>query len=151
MRIDWAYCVELGLVITIEQAQQHYLDQPEPRRRFRFECPEQDCREALHPTITGVLYTAPVQDTDKARHMRFQRGPLSEHLTSCPLAEQAEGEALVESTGVPVREDANRRQQFEALDNDDVPDAVAVAEAVGLARELSTDDSPGFVNGLLGR
>ena len=27
----------------------------------------------------------------------------------------------------------------------------AVAEAVGLARELSTDDSPNFVNGLLGR
>jgi N utilization substance protein B len=28
---------------------------------------------------------------------------------------------------------------------------VAVSEAVGLARELSTDESPGFVNGLLGR
>ncbi len=40
---------------------------------------------------------------------------------------------------------------WELLYNDDVPDAVAVAEAVGLARELSTDDSPGFVNGLLGR
>ncbi len=40
---------------------------------------------------------------------------------------------------------------WELLYNDDVPDAVAVAEAVGLARELSTDDSPKFVNGLLGR
>ena len=40
---------------------------------------------------------------------------------------------------------------WELLYNDDVPDAVAVAEAVGLARELSTDDSPNFVNGLLGR
>lgn len=40
---------------------------------------------------------------------------------------------------------------WELLYNDDVPDAVAVAEAVGLARELSTDDSPAFVNGLLGR
>jgi N utilization substance protein B len=30
-------------------------------------------------------------------------------------------------------------------------DAVAVAEAVGLARDLSTDESPGFVNGLLAR
>lgn len=33
----------------------------------------------------------------------------------------------------------------------DVPDAVAVDEAVELARELSTDDSPAFVNGLLSR
>lgn len=37
------------------------------------------------------------------------------------------------------------------LFNDDVPDAVAVDEAVELSRSLSTDDSPGFVNGLLGR
>ncbi len=32
-----------------------------------------------------------------------------------------------------------------------VPPAVAIDEAVDLARELSTDDSPGFLNGLLGR
>lgn len=32
-----------------------------------------------------------------------------------------------------------------------IPDAVAIDEAVTLARELSTDDSPSFVNGLLGR
>ena len=40
---------------------------------------------------------------------------------------------------------------WEILFNDDVPDAVAVNEAVDLARSLSTDDSPTFVNGLLGR
>jgi transcription antitermination protein NusB len=40
---------------------------------------------------------------------------------------------------------------WELLYNDDVPDAVAVDEAVDLARQLSTDESPGFVNGLLGR
>ncbi|MFC4555151.1 transcription antitermination factor NusB [Georgenia faecalis] len=40
---------------------------------------------------------------------------------------------------------------WELLHNDDVPDAVAVDEAVALARTLSTDDSPAFVNGLLGR
>jgi N utilization substance protein B len=40
---------------------------------------------------------------------------------------------------------------YELLFADDVPDAVAVSEAVELVRELSTDDSPGFVNGLLGR
>lgn len=40
---------------------------------------------------------------------------------------------------------------FEILYRDDVPDAVAISEAVALARELSTDESPGFVNGLLAR
>ena len=39
---------------------------------------------------------------------------------------------------------------FEVLYVDDVPDAVAVAEAVGLVRDLSTDESPSFVNGVLG-
>ncbi|RVW03430.1 transcription antitermination factor NusB [Rhodococcus spongiicola] len=33
----------------------------------------------------------------------------------------------------------------------DVPPVVAVDEAVELAKELSTDDSPGFVNGVLGQ
>ncbi|MEO9249263.1 transcription antitermination factor NusB [Citricoccus nitrophenolicus] len=40
---------------------------------------------------------------------------------------------------------------WELLFNDDVPDRVAVSEAVTIAKELSTDDSPDFVNGLLGR
>lgn len=40
---------------------------------------------------------------------------------------------------------------WEVLYSADVPDAVAVDEAVELARSLSTDDSPAFVNGLLGR
>ncbi len=40
---------------------------------------------------------------------------------------------------------------WELLFNDDVPDSVAVSEAVALAKVLSTDDSPEYVNGLLGR
>lgn len=39
---------------------------------------------------------------------------------------------------------------YELLYADDVPPAVAVAEAVALVRDLSTDDSPSFVNGVLG-
>jgi transcription antitermination protein NusB len=40
---------------------------------------------------------------------------------------------------------------WELLYNDDVPDGVAVSEAVELAKVLSTDESPQFINGLLGR
>ena len=39
---------------------------------------------------------------------------------------------------------------FEVLYVDDVPDAVAVSEALALVNNLSTDESPGFVNGILG-
>jgi N utilization substance protein B len=39
---------------------------------------------------------------------------------------------------------------WEILFNDEVPDAVAISEAVALAGELSTDESGSFVNGLLG-
>jgi transcription antitermination protein NusB len=40
---------------------------------------------------------------------------------------------------------------YELLWRDDVPDGVVISEAVALARDLSTDDSPGFVNGLLAK
>ena len=36
------------------------------------------------------------------------------------------------------------------IDYGEVPDAVAVSEAVQLVSELSTEDSPAFVNGVLG-
>jgi len=39
---------------------------------------------------------------------------------------------------------------YELLYVDDVPDAVAVSEAMALVRDLSTDESPQFVNGVLG-
>lgn len=40
---------------------------------------------------------------------------------------------------------------YELLYVEDVPANVAIDEAVGLAGDLSTDESPAFINGLLGR
>ena len=40
---------------------------------------------------------------------------------------------------------------YELLHLPDVPTAVAIDEAVELAKELSTDDSPRFINGVLAR
>ncbi len=51
----------------------------------------------------------------------------------------------------PVDLAALRIGTYELLWRDDVPDAVAVSEAVALAGSLSTDESARFVNGLLGR
>lgn len=61
----------------------------------------------------------------------------------------AEGWTLTRMPGV----DRNvlRIAVFELMWQPDVPDAVAVDEAVELAKALSTDESPRFVNGVLGR
>ncbi|GGZ01762.1 transcription antitermination factor NusB [Streptomyces nitrosporeus] len=40
---------------------------------------------------------------------------------------------------------------YELIWMDSTPDAVVIDEAVQLAKEFSTDDSPSFVNGLLAR
>ena len=51
----------------------------------------------------------------------------------------------------PVDLAALRIGAYELLWCDDVPDGVAVSEAVALVSSLSTDESAGFVNGLLAR
>ncbi|PXY23640.1 transcription antitermination factor NusB [Prauserella coralliicola] len=65
------------------------------------------------------------------------------------LAEHAQGWTL--SRMPPVDLAILRMGVYEMLWSADVPDPVAIDEAVGLAKELSTDDSPRFVNGVLGR
>ncbi|MFY9928796.1 MAG: transcription antitermination factor NusB [Streptosporangiaceae bacterium] len=65
------------------------------------------------------------------------------------IAEYAEGWTLERMPAV----DRNilRIGVYELLWADDVPDGVAISEAVLLARDLSTDASPAFINGLLAR
>ena len=44
-----------------------------------------------------------------------------------------------------------RLAAWEILHNSEVPNEVAISEAVSLAAELSTDESPKFINGVLAR
>lgn len=64
------------------------------------------------------------------------------------LAEYSEGWTLDRMPAV----DRNvlRLGVFELLYVDDVPEAVAVSEATALVHDLSTEESPQFVNGVLG-
>ena len=64
------------------------------------------------------------------------------------VASYAEGWTL--SRMPAVDRNVLRLGTWELLFADDVPDAVAVAEATALVQELSTDESPQFVNGVLG-
>jgi N utilization substance protein B len=65
------------------------------------------------------------------------------------LAEHSEGWTLDRMPAVDLA--VLRLGLYELLWATDVPDPVAIDEAVQLAKMLSTDDSPRFVNGLLGR
>jgi N utilization substance protein B len=65
------------------------------------------------------------------------------------LGEYAEGWTLARMPDVDRA--VLRLGTYELLWRDDVPDAVAIDEAVELAKTLSTDESPRFVNGVLAR
>jgi N utilization substance protein B len=65
------------------------------------------------------------------------------------LGEHAKGWSLARMA--PVDRNILRLGAYELLYADDVPDAVAISEAVRLARELSGEEAPAFVNGLLAR
>ena len=88
--------------------------------------------------------------------------PLSEYAISLVQGVVAHGERIDELLSTyavgwtldrmpAVDRNLLRIGTYEILYRDDVPDAVAISEAVSLARELSTDESPAFVNGLLAR
>jgi N utilization substance protein B len=103
----------------------------------------QDPVDALEAAIDdGEAPTNPYTET-------LVRG-VTEHLVRIDelLAQYAQGWTLDRMPAVD--RNALRIGAFELLYADDVPDAVAVTEAVALVRNLSTDDSPSFVNGVLG-
>lgn len=70
--------------------------------------------------------------------------------------EQIDGEIETHAQGWPLTRmpaldrGIARLATWEILYNDEVPDGVAIAEAVELATSLSTEESAGFLNGLLG-
>lgn len=65
------------------------------------------------------------------------------------LGDYAEGWTIERMPGVDRA--VLRVGVYELLWRADVPDAVAIDEAVELAKTLSTDESPRFVNGVLAR
>lgn len=75
---------------------------------------------------------------------------VQEHLARIDevLAQYAQGWSLARMPAV----DRNvlRIGVYELLFSTDVPEAVAVSEALALVSDLSTDESPTFVNGVLG-
>jgi N utilization substance protein B len=95
-------------------------------------------RSKARKRALDVLYEAAQRRTDPVDTLRERLAQ-----SDPPVTEYAV--ELVEGVA------ANRERIDELLYRDDIPDAVAVSEAVELAGSLSTDESPAFVNGLLAR
>jgi N utilization substance protein B len=112
-----------------------------------------------------ILYAAelrgdsPVESLDRA--IEAGEGPTNEYtsvLVRGVVEQQARIDELLSSYSeawtlerMPaVDRNVLRIGLWELLYAEDVPDSVAVAEATALVRQLSTDESPGFVNGILG-
>jgi N utilization substance protein B len=113
-----------------------------------------------------VLYETDLRGTDVMRTLAERLAqsdpPVPEYtveLVEGVLAHRSELDALISTSSLewtiermpPVDRNLLRIGGFELLYRDDVPDAVAINEAVELAGRLSTDESANFINGILGR
>jgi N utilization substance protein B len=124
-------------------------------------------RSKARKRAVDVLYAAALPDADPVRLLE-ERNDAAEHPAPNDyatalvegvvahreridelLTEHAEGWTLDRMPFVDLA--VLRLGLYELLWASDVPDAVAIDEAVQLAKSLSTDDSPRFVNGVLGR
>lgn len=124
-------------------------------------------RNKARKRAVDVLYEADLRELDALTVLRDRVGSIdappvrdytvtlvegvAEHLERIDelLVQHLEGWTL--SRMPAVDRAVLRLGLFELLWSEDVPPAVAIDEAVELVKELSTDDSPKFVNGVLGR
>jgi len=129
--------------------------------------PRMGARSKARKRAVDVLYAAALRDADPVtlhaeRTSEAEHPPPNDYATALIegvvanreridelLTEHAEGWTLDRMPFVDLA--VLRLGVYELLWADDVPDAVAIDEAVQLASSLSTDDSPRFVNGVLGR
>ena len=122
-------------------------------------------RSKARKRAVDVLYAADLRGTDRLEMLAQEQatGQIPVHEYTVALVEGVAGHAaeidrLIGefATGwslerLPDVDRAILRMAvFELLWADDVPDAVVIDEAVELAKALSTDDSPAYVNGVLG-
>lgn len=127
-------------------------------------------RSKARKRALDVMYEADIRNVSPAEVLRGQVGrraeagepALNPYVTELVDGVMAHRERIDELLGtyavgwplerMPAVDRAILRiAAYEILWGGDIPDPVAIAEAVTLAQDLSTDDSAAFVNGLLAR
>ena len=123
-------------------------------------------RSKARKRAVDILYEADLRDRDRMELLRERVAdpttpPVNDHavrLVEGAVEQGARIDELIEQHAsgwsldrLPdVDRAILRMATYELLWVDDVPDAVVLDEAVTLATTLSTDDSPGYINGVLG-
>ncbi len=123
-------------------------------------------RSKSRKRAVDVLFEADLRQTDPLELLSERIGspdvpPINDYTVELVQGVVAHGDRIDELIGqhsqgwtlarMPVVDRAVLRLGlYEMLWADDVDDAVAIDEAIELAKALSTDDSPRFVNGVLG-
>ncbi len=121
-------------------------------------------RSKARKRALDILFEAELRGTDPlgtlAERSAAADRPVREYTTTLVegvVARQSEIDARIVACASPrwslrrmplVDRTAARIAVLE-IDHLDVPDAVAISEAVSLVASLSTDESPGYLNGLL--
>jgi N utilization substance protein B len=123
-------------------------------------------RSKARKRAVDVLYEADMRGTDAvatlAERVTLADPPVNEYTIALVegvianqerideiLAEYADGWTVARMPGVDRA--VLRMGVYELLWREDIPAAVSIDEAVELAKALSTDESPRFVNGVLAR
>jgi len=106
----------------------------------------------IRKTIALDLYRSrPVVELSESAYVEVLLTGVSEHLLKIDefIITYAQGWDLDRMPSI----DRNllRIALFEILWNEELDDKVAVSEAVSMAKELSTEESSGYINGVLGR
>lgn len=84
MEILEAYCVELGRVVDIYEAQEEYFALPGPmKRRFEFRCSDLNCRLAHNPLVVGANYHKDAEASEKYRQPYFKSHEKHPHSDQC--------------------------------------------------------------------
>jgi N utilization substance protein B len=123
-------------------------------------------RRKARKRAVDVLYESEMRDADTLEVLRVRvaraEPPISEYtanLVEGVVEHRARIDELLSEYSTdwtldrmpPVDRNILRVAVYELLWCDDIDTPVAITEAVELAKSLSTDDSPRFVNGLLDR
>jgi N utilization substance protein B len=105
-----------------------------------------------------ALYQADVTGRPAGELVDPRATPFTRELVEGAIAHGPELDELIErhASGwaldriAPLERNILRVALYEMLHRSDVPDEVAIDEAVEAAKELCSADAPGFVNGILG-
>jgi len=102
MSVPVAYCEEMGCVVNIFEAREHYFAQPKSEReRLNFFCADDACREAAKPMMVGVNYDKLSGTYVQRPHFKAHNDHL--HATECPWVEYKILEEELEKSGISPR------------------------------------------------